>query len=596
MSDSARYVKLEPREHCLQRPAIYIGSTIAEPCVTWIADGDAQALVKREISYVPALYKIVDEVIVNSVDHATRTASEAAGADLQRVKNIRVDVDAASGEITVFNDGEGIPVVVHDEHGVYIPSMIFGEMMTGTNYDDSEERMIGGQNGLGAKTANIFSRSFAVETLDTGRKLLFKQTWSDNMAAKTRPSVTKCANKRAFTRVTFTPDFARFGVDGFSADMRGLIAKRVLDVCALTPADVAVSFNGRKLEAKTFEKFADLYLGKGAAGRPRAYERINDRWEIIAAVADGGFDHISFVNGIATIRGGKHVDHIAGQLCRKVVDVLQSRGKSMEHLKPAMVKERLMLFIKASVPNPTFDSQSKETLTSPPTKWGCRVEVGDAFVDKLCAPKLGLVDALQEAVQRAGGKALAKSDGKKKSTVRVPKLSDAAAAGTKKAHECSLILTEGDSALALVISGRAVVGTEKLGAFPLKGKLLNTRDVSAKKMAENEELANLKKILGLQSDKVYDDESVKELRYGRIMLLTDADPDGAHIRALVCNWIACNWPSLAKRPGFLCSMLTPVIKATKGSATHAFHCMNDFVAWKERQASLAGYSMKYYKG
>lgn len=463
-----KYQKLQPHEHCLARPGMYIGSVEVERCLTWVWDDATSALVKREIDYIPGLYKIYDEVLVNCIDHATRLAAAAATAC--RLKAIKVTVDRASGEIEVFNDGDGIDVAMHPEHGIWVPERIFGQMLSGTNYDDDEAtpRMVGGQNGLGAKCANIFSRWFEVETVDAARKKVYTQTFRDNMNSNCTPVVRACA-KKPYTRVRFLPDYARFGCEGLSQDMYALFAKRAFDACALTGAEVSVWFNGTKLEYKTFERYADLYLGP-KAGRPRVYEKLNDNWEVIAACADeGGFDHVSFVNGIWTIMGGRHVDHLATQVARRACELLQARRK-MDHLKPAHVRDKLLLFVRCAVPNAAFNSQSKETMITPVSKWGCKVEVTDGFVDKLC--KAGLADLVQEASDAAAAKALKQTDGKKRSVLRgIPKLHDASDAGGRNSDTCALILTEGDSALAMAISGRSVVGTSRYGAFPLKGKV-----------------------------------------------------------------------------------------------------------------------------
>ena len=127
---------------------------------------------KRAVSFVPGLYKIFDEILVNAADNKRRDDS---------MKYIKVTINPELGEISVENDGNGIPVEVHETEGVYIPQMVFGELLTGDNYDDSEDRVVGGRNGYGAKLANIFSTSFTVETADSSSGKRYKQTWTDNM-------------------------------------------------------------------------------------------------------------------------------------------------------------------------------------------------------------------------------------------------------------------------------------------------------------------------------------------------------------------------------------------------------------------------------
>jgi DNA topoisomerase II len=586
-----KYVKLEPRDHVLQRSSMYIGSVESERCVTW-ACVDASTVCKKEIEYVPGLYKIFDEILTNAIDHATRMSTHADAKF--RVKEIRVDIDRETGELTMFNNGQGIDVAIHPEHGIYIPELVFGNLLTSTNYDDTADRMVGGQNGLGAKCANIFAKRFEVETVDASRKRVYTQSFTDNMSRKGQPVVKACA-KKPYTRITFTPDYERFGCPGISDDMHALFSKRVYDACALTPSEVAVYLNGAKLEYKTFERYADLYLGARAEAS-RVYERLSPHWEVIAAASPTeAFEHVTFVNGVWTIKGGRHVEHLAQQIAKRVCDALHQRRK-LEHLKASHVRDSLMIFVKASIPNAAFDSQSKETMTTPVAKFGAKVEVSDAFIERLC--KSDIAERLQEMSDAAASRVLAKSDGRKKSSVRgIPKLHDAGWAGSgARAKDAVLCLVEGDSAAAMAIAGRSAVpnGAQKYGIFSLKGKPLNVREATAQKMADNAEICAIKKILGLETGKTYEDAS--RLRYGSVMLLTDQDLDGAHIQGLVCNLFGSQWPSLLRLPGFLNVMLTPIIKASKGKTTHVFYALPDFQAWKAQAATTAGWTIKYYKG
>lgn len=124
-------------------------------------------------------------------------------------------------------------------------------------------------------------------------------------------------------------------------------------------------------------------------------------------------------------------------------------------------------------------------------------------------------------------------------------------------------LTEGDSAKALAISGLGVVGRDYYGVFPLKGKLLNVREASHQQIMKNEEIQNVAKILGLTFGKVYDNCS--SLRYGHLMIMTDQDHDGSHIKGLLINFLHHFWPSLLQIPGFLQQFITPIVKVSVAS-------------------------------
>ena len=242
---------------------------------TWVYDETENKMIKKDINIVPALYKIFDEILVNVIDHYTRLK---IAENHHQLKNIKVTIDKESGIVSVFNDGEGIEVVEHPEHKIYIPELIFGNLLTSANYDDTEERIIGGQNGIGAKACNIFSKKFTVDTVDSIRKKIYHQEFSDNMKSKTKPVIKACA-KKPYTIITFLPDYERLKMTTMTTDMYQLFVKRTYDICALTGPDVHVWLNGVKIEFKTFERYTDLYLGN-KVDHPRIYENINERWDI----------------------------------------------------------------------------------------------------------------------------------------------------------------------------------------------------------------------------------------------------------------------------------------------------------------------------
>merc|ERR1712100_99259 len=154
---SKRYVKKTPHEHVLTRPDSYIGSIEMTTADIWVYD-DIKGMNQRKVSYVPGLYKIFDEILVNAADHKQRDS---------KMNTIKVELDAENNKISVYNNGEGIPIQMHSEEKIWIPEMIFGHLLTSSNYDDNEKKVTGGRNGYGAKLANIFSNEFTVETVDT---------------------------------------------------------------------------------------------------------------------------------------------------------------------------------------------------------------------------------------------------------------------------------------------------------------------------------------------------------------------------------------------------------------------------------------------
>jgi len=587
--DASAYKKHTHREHILELPDTYVGSTDTHPESRWIFDDASSKMVHRKVDFNPGFYKLFDEIIVNARDALVRS-SEAGRTP---IKHIDVKIVEPSGDkplmISVENDGDGIPVEMHPTEKVWAPELIFGHLLTSGNYNKGEEKIVGGKNGYGAKLTNIFSTKFTVETRSKGQK--YSQTWTKNMSVAGKAAV-KADTAKGFVRITYEPDLARFPALNL-ADMLLVLKTRVVELAAMAGKEVKVTCNGSTVPTNTFEKFVKLFVKDDTA---IAYERCGERWEIAAVMAKHLFDedvpdekHVSFVNGINTRKGGKHVDKVVGSL---IGDFCELATKKKVAVKPGQLKDSVIFFVNATIVNPAFDSQTKETLTTPAAKFGSTFK-SEKMVALLV--KLGLLDEAMAIMDAKANKDVKKTDGSKKRTIRgMPKLVDAAWAGTAKSTECTLILTEGDSAATSAITGLSVVGREKWGVFPLKGKMLNVRDVSADKFAKNEELTAIKKILGLEQSKVYKD--LKSLRYGRVMVMADQDLDGSHIKGLLMNLFHAEWPALMQS-GFICSLATPLLKATRRTEVRSFYSAAEFEAWKAGLGgSTAGWHLKYYKG
>ena len=596
-----QYKKHTHREHILELPDTYIGSTETVDEPRWIWDATSKKMTHRVVHFNPGFYKIFDEVLVNARDALVRSQNEVGRTP---IKHIAVECGVKEGlyVISVENDGDGIPIEIHPEYKVYAPELIFGHLLTSGNYNKQEEKIVGGKNGYGAKLANIYSTSFTVSTRNPKQEQVYSQTWRQNMAVCEKPSVRKDKSAKGFVRISFTPDLARFkGVaegTGITADMTSVLQTRVMEIASMAGKDVKVSLNGTTVETNTFEKFVRLFV-RDSAGL--AYEKCGTRWEVAAVLTRFLFSedqgtpedkHISFANGINTRKGGKHVDcvqrHVLGDICE-----LAAKKRKLD-IKPGQLKDSVTLFVNATIVNPSFDSQTKETLTTPGNKFGSQPQFGGKLVEGLV--KAGVLDEAQAILDAKLAREAKKTDGAKRKTLRgLPKLEDALWAGTNKSHECTLILTEGDSAATSAITGLKVVGREKWGVFPLKGKMLNVKDISLDKFNKNEELTAIKKILGLEQGKRY--TGLKELRYGRVMVMADQDDDGSHIKGLLMNLFHTEWPELMKL-GFICSLATPLLKASRRSEVKPFYNQTEFDAWKATfgEEGPRGWSFKYYKG
>lgn len=595
-----KYKKLSPREHVLLRPDTYVGSTDKTECDRYVHDAGSKSIVRRNVTVSPALIKIFDELLVNARDHVIRCQEDKRE---NQVTRIDVTIDDAAGTITVRNNGEGIDVALHPNHKVWIPELIFAHLLTSTTYEDEGEqgskggRTIGGRNGLGAKLAYVFSTESQIETVDASRCKLYKQTFGPNLSSVSKPSVTQ-AKKKPYTQVTIKPDLARLGGDkiGFDHDTVAVMTRRIHDIAAVTDKSVQVRLNGEVLGVRSLEQYADMVLGSSRTAVPRVYECAGERWEYVAAVSrTGEFEQLSFVNGIYTRLGGSHVTHVANQICTRIAKKI---NKKDEAIKPAHIRSHLFLLLNCIVENPTFDSQTKEALTLPVAKFGSRAVVSDKFIDKICKLVKDRVTAVQGALAQAAG---SKTDGRKTRRItNIPKLDDAEWAGGPKSGECTLLLTEGDSAKTGVISGLTAADRNSIGVFPLRGKFANVRGLGAGKLNTIAELTHLKQIIGLEFGRTYKPEDVGRLRYGRVRIVTDQDKDGSHIKGLIANAFEVLWPSLFAIPGFLSFMNTPILKARKGKGKNqqvaVFYSERDYHQWLQTPAARGNWEIKYYKG
>ena len=591
---SDKYQQKTDKQHILDNPDTYIGSVEKVDSEVWLLNEDNSKIIEKNISYIPGLFKLFDEGIVNCRDHVVRMAQAVANGQENAlpVTNIDITIDD-DGTITMTNDGNGIDVAEHPEYKIWIPELIFGHLRTSTNYNKEEKKIVGGKNGFGFKLVLIWSTYGSIETVDHVRGLKYRQEFKNNLDEICKPSITKCKTK-PYTKITFKPDYKRLGITGLTPDLIALLKKRVYDVGAVTDKNLKVKYNSQLIPVKNFQQYIDLYIGDKSAA-PRVYEDAGERWEYaVALTPTNEFIQISFVNGIHTAKGGKHVEYILNQITRKLVEFIEKKKKVK--VNPNSIKEQIMLFIRCDIENPAFDSQTKDFMNTPSSKFGSKCDVSDKFIEKVA--KMGVMDAACAITEVKENKAAKKTDGVKSKTIRgIPKLTDANWAGTEKSSNTTIIFCEGDSAKAGIISGLSSEDRNTIGVYPMKGKIMNVRGESVKRVAENKEIAEIKKILGLETGKEYKnmEDVTKNLRYGRVLFMTDQDLDGSHIKGLGINLFQTEWPSLAEISGFIGFMNTPILKARKGSQELMFYNEGEYEIWKQAN-NTKGWNIKYYKG
>jgi DNA topoisomerase-2 len=587
MDIEKKYVKLTPIEHIKKRPDTYIGSIKTQAIESWVLSPDKKSMIRKNLLYAPGMFKIIDEIITNAGDRLT----EDPLCNTVKI-NYSLNEECTSMQMHVFNNGDGIPVVEHPKWGVYIPTLLFGNLLSSSNFDDNKKRKAGGRNGLGAKACNIFSEKFVVETVDMGTGLKFTQTWKNNMAVATPPRVKKVSEKvktKPYTKISFVIDLALFGLTQVNRDILDVVDKRVFDLAATVGGGKNVYLNGKKVTVNNFKKYIGLFTPPDSK---TVYECTGSDWTVgVSYKQDQGYAQVSFVNGVSTSNGGNHVRYVENQVVDRLCDYLGNKAKTK--VKPAYVKEHLHFFVNSMITNPTFTSQTKEELKTPEKEFRDTCALSDSFFKKI--ENIGITKYILQFLKFKQDAMLTKIDGKKSKRVAgIDKLTDASWAGTVKSGQCILVLTEGDSAKGLAMAGRRQYGNNRMGVFPLKGKLLNIRDVSVKKVSENEEIKNIMKILGLKYNHSY--TGLDALRYGKVMLFTDSDVDGIHIKGLLLNFISYYWPSLIYL-GFITFLPTHLVRATRRSSVIDFMTMQDYYKWKKQKgASISGWHIKYYKG
>ena len=485
-----KYKKLDDIEHVILKPSMYIGSTKSHSTTKWLLNIDK--FEKREVTYNPGFLKLIDEIVINSIDESKRPESKL---------NI-VNINIIDNKITVWDNG-GIPVVKHKEYNEYIPEIIFSNMRAGSNFTESDDRTWSGTNGVGSSIVNIFSKEFIVSTSDG--KNQFTQIFSNNMRDRTKAKITKSTKK--FTEISFTPDLERFGLSKIDYDHFLMIEKRVYDLAGCNP-NIKFTFNGNTIKINSFEDYIKLYTDE------YFFEANKEKtWALGIAISENGFQQISFANSTETYDGGTHVDYIMNQIVVQLREFFLKKHKV--DIKPNELKSHMTLILDTTIINPSFSSQTKEKLITEVKEFGSTYEVSNKLIQSIL--KSEIVNSILDWINQkkdADANKLQRDLNKKLSKIKVDKLIDAKG---KDRWKCSLALFEGDSAL----SGfRKYRNSETMGSFCLRGKFTNVSDISNQKLSQNTEAVNIMAAIGLKLGQKIE---LKDLRYGKILMYTDAD-------------------------------------------------------------------------
>jgi len=415
MSESIQ--KLTHVEHILKRPDSYVGPVSRVGEQYWVKEGEG--FEKKTVIYAPALLKIFDEILVNAIDRNSLHPKQ--------VTSISINIDREKGEISVENNGPlgGISVKEHEKEKIWNPELTFGHLLTSTNYDDSQQRVVGGRNGYGAKLANVYSSKFSIKIKDSENKTTYTQEWTNNMKTCGKPKMRSYAGATSSICITFTPDWSRFGMKEMDDYIFKIFEKRVYDANICTTPGCKVKFQGEVIPKTNFDKYAKMHTKSD-----EICMFTSSMWTVCIAPSDDGFEHVSFVNGICTAKGGSHVDHVANTLASNIIDEMEKKIK----LKPQQVKNTFMVFVKATLVNPTFSSQVKSECTLKPQEFGSKFEPTKKFIKEIL--KTNVQSELMALSKFKELKELQKTDGARKSKITgIPKLDDANKAGTQQSEK-----------------------------------------------------------------------------------------------------------------------------------------------------------------
>lgn len=587
-------------EHILLRPDMYIGSIRLKSSEELVVikskspkspgKGDVK-IRRRKIEFSPGLHRIFIEALSNAIDNVQR--SKEAGV---RCTKIKISIDRETGQTSVWNDGLVIPIAYNEGSDLYKHTIIFGRLRTSTNFDDEEERLVSGKNGLGIKLLNVFSKSFKVKGIDPNRKKSFVQSWSDNMSKTKGPKVADCDIKTGFTEVIWTPDFARFGLENYTDDIINHFMKYIYDTAMLL-SGVKIYFNDEIIPVNSLEEYAKLF--SVPTDETISFETRDSR---VVLTASDTYEAVSFVNGIYTPDGGRHVDGWAETLFRPIVEKFNKPSKPQVDIKD--VKQFFRLFVVATLPNPEFTSQSKTFLSSPGVNTSL---LSEKEFDKIIKKVIGWENTkrVNDIIESKEFLVLKKKESKKRGNIKIDGYDPANESGGKNSLDCTLAICEGLSAKAFAIAGLdspllGKSGRDWLGILPIRGKLLNVYTSTAKSIAANKEITSIIQALRLRYGVDYTvDENFKTLAYGRLCILTDADTDGKHIAGLLINFIYKLFPTLLQRlEPFIVDMMTPIARFTlKNSESHVFYDINradEF--YRANIDNIKKDGKKYYKG
>jgi len=522
----------------------------------------------KKATYVPALSKMVDEILDNAIDEAIRTQFKYAN---------KINVSIDGDKVIVTDNGRGIPQdeVFDEQTGQKIlrPVAAWTKVNAGTSFDD--ERVTIGTNGVGSAATNFLSTKFVGKTWQNGKLI---QVECKDGAEKT--DVKERQKDGNGTEVAFIADFSLFEVDSMSElDTVALIEDRLISLQMAFP-EIAFSFNKRRIKVTDLKKYAALY------SESCVIEKSSDL-SFFFAPSEDGFRTNSYVNGVNTRQGGNYVDFVVNNVVDELVSMIKRKHK-VEVAKTTIKGGLTFIKFARNFTNPKFDSQTKERLTNPYGNIKDHIEKAEVKDFATLARKIMLTpDIIDPIIEAQLAKKIAAD--KRAATLAQKKLRKAKVAKHISANRDSatLKIVEGDSAMGFLLKVR---DPNKVGAYPLRGVIMNTWDMAPANVLKNKELSELVAVLGLD---INNPDSVDDMTYRNIATLTDADHDGiGHISPLLIAFFYKFWPRLLHEKRVKITR-TPIMISTKGTEIKWFYTYEEA---NEFKADNAGWKHRYIKG
>lgn len=581
-----KYQEMSEREHILERSGMWIGSTKEEEAQMFLYNKDTAKMELKDVTYIPGMLKLVDEIISNSCDEYRRK-------DNLGLNKIEVSVALNGTMLSVYDNG-GIPVVKHKTAGCYVPEFIFGRLRTSSNYDDTEDRNVVGTNGVGSSLSNVFSKSFIVDTADKKNSISIK--WRNNMEECIDHGTPK-KTKEHFTKTTFELDFSRFDTQNrfYTEEFVEILHKRCIDAAVANPG-IEVIFNvydktfsnieySETWKFDKFDEYIDLYS---------EYADNNNFTKDLIYFGDSqkkvwispcGNLNIGFVNG-AECSKGTHIRAVRNEINQSINEYLLKKEKI--DVGTRGIDSKYSMFIIIDVVNPAYNSQTKSELTTPISKFTrdeSKFEVPKKFLDEINKSEIinTVLDWYKQKSAAEDAKIIRQLNRQSGKGLKRPDKYITCSSKIKKNRQ--LWIFEGDSAKSGFRGGRI---PDIQAAYMMRGVPMNSFNMSPLQIMKNEVFSDLVNILGLKWGKEFD---INDLQYGKIVIASDMDVDGDKICALLCLMFS-NWPELFEN-NIICRSVSPIIIARKGKNCKKYYKIEDF---KKEEKQLKGYTFKYTKG